>query len=285
MSEPIRTLLTGATGTLGRELCPRLLDSGNEVRATSRTPPAATDDALEWVELDLRDGTGLETALADVDVVVHAASAPRGDSEAVDVRGTERLLEAAADAGVSNVCYVSIVGVGEIPLSYYEHKRAAERAVETSPVPSTIVRMTQFHSFVGGLLESISRLPVWPLSTDLRVQPIDAGDAADALVEHATPDPAGRVPPVGGPDVQTVGDLARSYRDANGLTRPIVRLPLPGAVAAGFRAGEATRPDRTVGTITWEEWLHCRGAERSSSESTMNSTTTARERPSRDGDP
>lgn len=249
----VRTVVTGGTGTLGQALRPRLLDAGHDVRATSRSPPA--DDAVEWVEMDLLDGTGIETAVADADVVIHAATAPQGDSEAVDVAGTERLLNAADDAGVSNFLYVSIVGVDEIPFSYYEHKLTAERAVESSVVPSTIVRATQFHQFLTDLLGSVSRLPVWPLPTKFRLQPIDAGEAADALVEHATPDPKGRVPVVGGPEVLTLGEIVTSYRETRGPWRPIVRLPVPGSVASGFRGGDATRPERDVGTVTWEDWL------------------------------
>ncbi|MFC4542766.1 SDR family oxidoreductase [Halosolutus amylolyticus] len=251
-----RTLLTGATRTLGRALRPRLREAGHAVRAASRSPPPESDGGnLEWVELDLVDGTGLRSAVEDADVVVHAATAPRGDSEAVDVRGTERLLAAAADAGVDNVLYVSIVGVDEILLSYYEHKLAAERAVEASTVPSTIVRATQFHPFVRDLLDAVSRLPVWPLPTEFRLQPIDAGEAADAIVEYATADPSGRVPAVGGPEVRTVRELARTYREARDLRRPIVRLPIPGSIADGFRSGAALCPERTVGTRTWAEWL------------------------------
>lgn len=252
MSKAIRTLLTGATGTLGGTLRPRLREAGHDLRSASRSPPADADG--EWVELDLADGTGLERALEGIDVVVHAASAPR-DSEAVDVRGTERLLDAAAAAGVENFCYVSIVGVGSIPLSYYEHKLAAERAIEGSDVPATIVRITQFHQFVHGLLDGIARLPVWPVPSGFRVQPIAAGEAADALVEHTTVEPAGRVKPVGGPEVLTAGNLARSYREATGRRRPVVGLPVLGSVAAGFRSGAATCPERAVGTVTWEEWL------------------------------
>ncbi|WP_226039485.1 NAD(P)H-binding protein [Natrinema sp. DC36] len=250
-----RTLLTGATGTLGTALSTRLIDAGHVVRAASRSPPTSDEDGTEWVAMDLADGTGIREAVADIDVIVHAASAPRGDSEAVDVRGTERLLEAAADAGVSNVVYVSIVGIDEIPYSYYEHKLAAERAVDASEVPSTILRITMFHEFVGDLLETVSRLPIWPLPTGIRLQPIDVGEAADVIVDHATLDAAGRVPDVGGPEVRTVGDLARTYRDARGLRRPIVRLPIPGKTAAAFRAGGAICPDRTVGTVTWDEWV------------------------------
>ncbi|WP_459192195.1 SDR family oxidoreductase [Halosimplex sp. J119] len=256
-----RTLLTGATGTLGRELRTRLVDAGETVRAASRSPPDQANDAhgncaaVEWVELDLADGTGIERAVEDVEVVVHAATAPQGDAEAVDVRGTERLLDAAESTGVHHVVYPSIVGIDEIPYSYYQHKLAAEERVEASAVPETILRATQFHQFVDELLGIVARLPVWPLPTRFRAQPVDAGEVADALVDCATGDPRGRAAPVGGPEVRTLGDLATAYREARGLRRPIVRVPLPGAVAHGFRNGDATCPDRAVGTLGWNEWL------------------------------
>jgi len=247
-----RTLLTGATGTLGLALRPRLRESGHSVRAASRLPP---DDDGDWVKLDLTTSQGIDAAVSGVDVVVHAATAPRGDAEAVDVAGTERLLDAAAAAGVSNFLYVSIVGVDAIPYAYYEHKLAAERAVESSAVPSTILRATQFHDFLDGVLGTVSRLPVWPLPTRMRLQPVAVAEVAAAVAEHATPDASGRVPPVGGPEVRTLGELARAYRDARGLRRPVVRLPVPGAVVRGFREGDATCPGRDVGTQTWEAWL------------------------------
>ena len=285
-----RTLLTGATGRLGSVLRPRLAAAGHEVRAASRSPPGpddgtnddgtsadgqanddgtnddgqANDDGtsdegggsdIEWVRTDLAAGEGVESAVAGVDVVVHAASAPTGDTEAVDVEGTERLLAAAADAGVENFVYTSVVGIENIPFGYYEHKLAAEEAIADSEVPSTIVRATQFHSFVDEILGSVARLPVWPLPTRMRVQPVDAREYADALVEYATTDASGRTPPVGGPAVLTLGELARAYRSARGLRRPVVRLPLPVGVVRAFRAGEATCPDRAVGTVTWEDWL------------------------------
>ncbi|WP_222916360.1 NAD(P)H-binding protein [Natrinema sp. SYSU A 869] len=254
---PTQILLTGATGTLGTALRPQLQNANRDVRAASRSPPADDDDEA-WVAMDLAGGTGIRRAVEDIDVVVHAATAPQGDTEAVDVRGTERLLQAAADAGVSNFVYVSIVGVDEISFSYYEHKLAAERAVEASAVPSTIVRATQFHSFIADILETVSWLPVWPLPTGIRLQPIDVREAADAIADHATPDPAGRGPDIGGPEGRTVRDLAATYCDVRGLRRPIVRLPFPGETAAAFRAGDGLCPDRTVGTVTWEEWVTAR---------------------------
>ena len=263
-----RTLVTGATGTLGSALVPRLTEAGHTVRGASRSPPetgrrdadgSAGRDGIPdpdgWVELDLETGDGVERAVADVDVVVHAATDPMGDSEAVDVRGTERLVAAAESGGVDHLVYPSIVGIDEIPYAYYEHKLAAERAVEASDVPETILRATQFHQFVDELIAMVARSPVWPLPTDFRVQPVDAREVADALVEYARGNPLGRVPPMGGPEVRTGRELVDAYREARGLRRLVVRLPLPRAAAREFRAGTNTCPERTVGATTWEAWL------------------------------
>lgn len=250
-----QTLVTGATGTLGTALRPRLHAAGHDVRAASRSPPEEPRDLSDWVELDVVAGTGLESALEDIDIVIHTATAPQGDTAAVDVQGTKRLLDAAAAVGVEHFLYPSIVGIDEIPFSYYEHKGAAERAVEQSGVPTTIVRATQFHQFVAELLGYLAKLPVWPLPTKIQIQPIDVGEVADVIVDHATLTANGTIDPVGGPEVHSVGELAEAYRTARGLRRPIVRLPLPGGTIAAFRAGHATCPEHRAGTITWAEWL------------------------------
>lgn len=251
----VRTLLTGATGTLGTALRPRLTEAGHAVRAASRSPPADTTADIEWVALDLVEDARIEVALEDIDVVIHAATAPQGEPEKVDVAGTKRLLEAAADAGVENFIYPSIVGIDDIPFSYYEHKRSAEAAVERSDVPTTIVRATQFHSFVAELFDIVVKLPVWPLPTRMQVQPVATREVAERIVDYATLTAAGRTDPIGGPEVHSVGQLARAYRDARSLRRPIPRFPLPGGTAGAFRDGRATCPEYRLGTVTWEEWL------------------------------
>lgn len=71
----IRTLVTGATGTLGTALRSRLAAIGHTVQAASRGPPEETGGDIEWVELDLNDGVGINSSLEDTDVVIHAATA------------------------------------------------------------------------------------------------------------------------------------------------------------------------------------------------------------------
>lgn len=251
----IRTLVTGATGTLGTALRPRLTAAGHTVRAASRSPPDEIEENLDWVELDVTKNTGIESALENVDVVIHTATAPQGDTAAVDVQGTKRLLDAAEEASVEHFLYPSIVGSDDIPFSYYKHKVAAETAVEESDVPATIVRATQFHSFVAEMLGYVAKLPVWPLPTKMQIQPIDSGEVADTVVEHTPLSASGRIGPIGGPKIHSVGELAQEYRNSRGLRRPIIRFPIPGKTVAAFRTGHATCPEHMVGTVTWEEWL------------------------------
>ncbi|SEH16443.1 Uncharacterized conserved protein YbjT, contains NAD(P)-binding and DUF2867 domains [Natronorubrum sediminis] len=251
----IRTLVTGATGTLGTALRPRLTAAGHTVRAASRSPPQEPEGNLNWVELDLTDGTGLESALENTDVVIHTATAPQGDTAAVDVEGTKRLLEVAETAGVENFLYPSIVGIDEIPFPYYEQKVSGEIEVEESDIPTTIVRATQFHTFIAELLDSVAKLPLWPLPTNVQIQPIDVGEVADVIVDYAMLTASGRTDPIGGPNILSIGELAQVYRNTRGLRRPIIRVPIPGKTMAAFRTGRATCPEQKIGTVTWEERL------------------------------
>lgn len=250
-----RVLVTGGTGVLGSELVPRLKGAGYTARIASRRPASAkTDPEIEWAQVDLATGSGLVPAVSDVDVIVHAASNV-GKAEEIDVRGTEWLLQHAGEAGASHVIYVSIVGIDKIPFGYYQHKLAAEHLIEVSDVPWSILRATQFHTFIDMLLQPLKWLPIAPLPTDFQAQPIDPGEVATRLLEAVDDGAAGRLPDIGGPAVHRLGGLARTWLSARRLRRWVFRLPLPGQVAAGFRQGRNTVPENRYGTITWAEWL------------------------------
>jgi len=243
-------LVTGGMGSLGRRVVVRLQGPGYEVRTLSRSARGAG-----VVRGDLLTGEGLARALKGVDVLIHCASSPR-KSRQTDVEGTGRLLEAASQAGVSHVVFVSIVGVDLNPyLPYYRAKLDAERIVERSPVPWTILRATQFHEFVLKQIRLLERIPIMMAPRGFLLQPMDIGEVADRLVELALSEPAGRVPDIGGPEVRTFPDLARSYLKATGHRRRVVEVPVPGKAARALREGAQLAPDRAYGEIRWEEFL------------------------------
>jgi uncharacterized protein YbjT (DUF2867 family) len=196
-----------------------------------------------------------------VDAVIHAASDPRRHA-AVDVDGTRRLAEAARAAGTAHLVYVSIVGIDQVPFAYYRSKLAAEQIVAASGVPHSILRATQFHSFIDTMTAGAARVPlILPLPTTFRFQSVDTGEAAERFVRAVQDGPGGRLPDFGGPEVLTWGEMAAAWKNARGVRGPTVHLPLPGPLAAAFRAGKTTlRDGGERGTIRWRDWLVGPGA-------------------------
>lgn len=253
-----KILVTGGTGGLGRELVPRLIRAGYPVCVMSRRErrPGEFPEA-EWAQADLETGQGLAEAVAQAHIVVHAGSNAAHHTRETDVEGTRRLTETAKAAGVSHFLYVSIVGIERVLHPYYQHKVAAEEIVSNAGVPWSILRATQFHSLIDSLLQSTVRwpLPLALVPADLQFQPVDTGEVAHKLIEHLAGGPAGRLPDLGGPEVLTLGAMARVWLQARRMRRLIVPLPLPTAWAEGYRRGYNTCPDHKVGQMTWAEWV------------------------------
>ncbi|MFZ4270388.1 SDR family oxidoreductase [Streptomyces arboris] len=236
-------LVTGATGTLGRQVAERLRTEGADVRGLSRRSPSYA--------VDLRDGKGLDAAVDGVDTIVHCASSPRGG----DDRAAGYLIDAARRAGVPHLVYISIVGVDRVPLGYYTLKRRVERMIEDSGLGATIQRATQFHDLVLSVVSGAAKLPVLPVPAGVSVQPVDSGEVADRLAALALGAPAGRVPDLGGPEVREFSGLAGAYLRATGRRRRVVPVRLAGKAYAGFRGGGHLSPEHAVGTVTFEEFL------------------------------
>ncbi len=65
-------LVTGETGTLGRQLVRRLRDTTYQVRILNRRQPRnRLPMGVEWVQANLADRSGLAEANLNVDIVVH----------------------------------------------------------------------------------------------------------------------------------------------------------------------------------------------------------------------
>lgn len=246
-----QVLVTGGTGVLGRRVVERLGSEGIRARVLSRSGRPGT------MRGDLLTGEGLEPAVQGVDTIIHCASSPFRKARGVDVEGTGRLLEAAAEAGVSHLAYISIVGIDRATsYPYYRIKLETERVVEAGPVPYTILRATQFYDFVLMGMRILDRLPVMMIPRDFLGQPIDTGEVAGRLVEVALTGSSGRVPDIGGPDVRTLADVARGYLRVKGRRKRIFEVSVPGKTARAFREGAVVCPDRAYGKTRWEDFLH-----------------------------
>jgi uncharacterized protein YbjT (DUF2867 family) len=243
-------LVTGGTGVLGSKLVPALRAAGHSVRVLSRQPGEGR------LVGDLGTGAGLAEAVSGAELVVHAASAGRGNSWATDVEGTRRLAVASRDAGVGHLLYVSIPGVDRIPYGYYRAKHAAEEIVAASAVPYTVVRASQFHPLIAVLLRTMHRGPVLAVPADWRVEPVAVRDVAEHLARRLAEPPAAAVEEFGGPETWVVADLARSWLASRAERGYVLPVAFPGGLSRAMRAGaNLVPPTAPRGTMTWSAWL------------------------------
>ena len=256
MTAPI--LVTGGTGTLGRYVVPLLREAGYDVRVLSRHDHEPTD-GVEYLAADLTTGEGVDRAVDGIETVIHLAGTTTGD----DVKA-RHLVEAAARIGKPHVVYISVVGADRVPVvsrvdramfGYFESKLAAERVVAESGLPWTTLRATQFHELMLMTVRAMAKLPVVPVPSGFRVQPVAAAEVAARLVELALGEPAGLVPDLAGPETRTLKHLQRSYLEAAGKHRLTLPLRMPGKAAAAYRDGANLSVDGDVGHTTWAEIL------------------------------
>lgn len=255
-------LVVGGTGHLGKDLVAYLASASASIRVASRRArPLGTNlqtgsqGSVEWAEMDLVSGRGVQEAVLGAHTIIFAAGDPK-QHVAVEVDGMRGLLAAAKKAGVAHFVYVSIVGIEQLPVPYYRTKVAAERLIRESGVPYTILRATQFHYFVAMLFSGLARLPfVLPVPMNFKVQPVATQDVAMRLVRSVTTGPAGLAKDFCGPEVLSVSEAAALWKAARGVRRRIISVPIPGKLGAAFRIGWNTNPKGEFGSLRFSDWL------------------------------
>ncbi len=168
----MKVFLTGGTGFIGGEVARQLRGRGDQVACLVRTPEKAgklTELGCELTSGDLGDTDAIRAGMEGCNGVVHAAAMyeigiPEKQHPAMydaNVGGTERVLQAALDAKVPKLVYVSTVGAfgnthgkvvdesyehpGKEFTSYYEETkleghRIAKRMIDEHGLPAVIVQ-------------------------------------------------------------------------------------------------------------------------------------------------
>jgi uncharacterized protein YbjT (DUF2867 family) len=260
MTAPI--LVTGGTGTLGRRLVPRLRDAGYAVRVLARHG-RPDEDGIHYLTGDLATGEGVGPAVDAVAAIVHCAGSGKGD----DVLTRTLVRTVSARGGAPHLVYISVVGADRIPIvgaidratfGYFGAKLASERIVAGSGLPWTTLRAAQFHDLSLTVARALAKLPVVPVPSGTRFQPVDTDEVAARLVELTLGEPAGLVPDMAGPQVLGMAEMMRGYLRATGRRRPILPIRMPGRAARAVRAGANLAPEHAVGKRTWDEFLAAR---------------------------
>lgn len=113
----MKVLITGGSGTFGKNLLRHLIAAGSyDITSLDLSPlDAPLARQVGFIRCDIRDAEKVSAAMRNVDVVIHAAAAapsyPPAEIHSIDVIGTKVLLQAAFDAGVERFVHISTTAV------------------------------------------------------------------------------------------------------------------------------------------------------------------------------
>lgn len=214
----MQVLVTGATGFVGSRLIPALLDQDHDVsvlvRDANHYDPANSVDVYEG---DVLKEGSVDDALEGIDAayyLIHAMGAGGGFEER-DKTGARNFANAASDADVDRVVYLSGLGVDGDDLSaHLQSRHDVETVLAEGDYELTVLRAAVIVGDGSASFRMVrqlaSRLPIMitPQWVSTRVQPIAITDVISYLVEILdAPETAGETFEIGGPDVLTYREM------------------------------------------------------------------------------
>jgi len=260
----MKVFVTGGTGFIGGEVVRQLRERGDEVVCLVRNPEKAeglTGLGCQLVSGDLSDETAIRGGIEGCDAVIHAAAMyevgiPASKRPAMweaNVAGTERVMNAALQAKVPKIVYVSTVGAfgnthrrvvdesyehpGKEFTSYYEETkleahRVVKRMVAERDLPAIVVQPGGVYgpgdtSQVADLLEQFlaGKLPLLPFP-ELGICLTHVEDIAAGILLALDKGKLGETYVLSGP-VTTMRDAVEVVAGISGRKAPKRALPVP----------------------------------------------------------
>ena len=212
-------LVTGATGTNGREIIKALASQGVSVKAMVRSAKEGEDFAngVTAVEGDFDDEASLVTALAGVErAFLLTPSTEHAEAQQL------RFVNAAARAGVRHIVKLSQFAANtDSPVRFLRYHAAVEQAIQQSGMAWTFLRP---NLFMQGLLQFAGMVRdkgmIAAPSGDARVSVVDVRDNAAVTAAALTGEGhAGKVYTLTGPAALTHAEMAAKLSAETG--RPI----------------------------------------------------------------
>ncbi|WP_232549816.1 tryptophan-rich sensory protein [Propioniciclava soli] len=229
MTEPTTTesrlaLVTGASGSIGALLVPKLLDAGFRVRVLARTPGKLNDDWRDRVEVvqgDASEAEDVRRAVEGVDVAYYLLHSMDSDGNFAE---RDRLLahtfaDAAAAAEVGRLVYLSGLHPDGVELSDHLASRVeVGEILLASGVPTAVLQagvvLGDGSASFDMLRHLTERLPAafGPRWLNNHIRPIAVDDALFYLLRAADlPAEESRPIDIGMDEVLTYSDMMRRY--------------------------------------------------------------------------
>lgn len=237
-------LVTGGTGFIGRALVRHLVELGYPVRTLIRPSPSSPrlprSVAVDVAVSSLNDERGLRAAMVGVEIIYHLASGewrgPRASLMDIDIQGTRAVVEAAEDAGVKRIFYISHLGADRASAyPVLKAKGIAEEFIRRSSLTYTILRSAIVYGpsdrFTTGLARILGSMPLFflmPGNGRIVLQPLWVEDLVTCLVWALDdPETQNKVIDIGGPEYLTFQQIVQLVMQETGLKRTILHLPPP----------------------------------------------------------
>lgn len=237
-------LVTGGTGFIGQVLVRQLTEAGFAVRILIRPSPRSPNLPMgvpvEVAVSSLDDERGLRAAMVGVDTVYHLAGGEWRGAYAnlweIDIHGTHSVVQAAVDAGVERVFFVSHLGADRgSAYPVFKAKAIAEEFIRRSGLDYTILRTAIVFGpndgFTTGLAKLLHGAPYFffvPGQGDTLLQPLWVEDLATCLV-WALEDESTRnqTYEVGGPEYLSFNQILKIIIETLELRRTLVPMRPP----------------------------------------------------------
>ncbi len=217
-----RTLVTGATGTVGSYLVRELSKRGELTRAAVHTEAKAwkiRESNVELFEMDFSKASSVDAALKGIERLYLLTPFAPGQYETA-----RYVIDKARETGVKYIVRQSALGAESEAIRLFRTHRDIEKLIESSGVDYTILRPNSFmQNFVNFFADSIRRSGkiFFPLAA-ARVSYIDARDiahvAAELLSGSLKTGHFGKKYDLTGPASITVNDVATMISRALGKT-------------------------------------------------------------------
>lgn len=237
-TEPV-ILVTGGPGFIGQRLIRRLVDEGHSIRTLIRpstlTPRLPQGVSVQAAISSLADVRGLRAALVGVDTVFHLAGVDwmdrRDNFRVAETEGTRNLLEAAQDAGVKRLVFLSHLDADRAAaFPALKAKGIAEEFIRQSPLAYTILRSSlvfgpgdQFTTGLAKLLAFSPRVFPLPQAGNSLLQPLWVEDLVSCLAWCLEDGETVRQTiEIGGPEHLSLRHIVEIVLQKTGLERQLI---------------------------------------------------------------